>query len=156
MVYYFQQWFAWLICNFYSEMKVHMLEMQHYKMISEMYSIIKQHILTSLVSSALGLSLHKSLVLTKSQYIICCKITFRTTPEVQAMLQQLCDVMQLVKKIGKCMSNVTLRCFWIFVSLTLVRLSYHLVQCGHTFCCSQLYMYYRKLLLLFGSISIFN
>jgi len=103
MVYFYQQWFAWLIFNFYDEIKIRMSEMQHYKIISEMNSIVKQHILTSLVSSALGLSLHKSLVLIKSQYIICCNKIFRTTPEVQAVLQQLCDVLQLVNKIGKCM-----------------------------------------------------
>jgi len=82
---------------------MHISEMQHYKIISEMYSIVKQHILTSLVSSALGLSLHESLLLIKSQYIICCNKIFRTMPEVQAVLQQLCDVLQLVNKIGKCM-----------------------------------------------------
>lgn len=90
IVYYFQQWFAWLTFNFYDEMKMHV---QHHKIISEMYSVVKQHILTSLVSSTLALLLHKSLVLIKSQYIICCNKSFRTTLAVQAVLQQLYDVL---------------------------------------------------------------
>jgi hypothetical protein len=55
---------------------------------------------TSLVSSTLGLSLHTSSVLMKSQYIIIyCNKTFKTILEVQILLQHLYNILQSAHRI---------------------------------------------------------